>query len=271
MFRYRWRPSLGRIESIFWHKIELWVSFRMPPVWVQSASCSRSYACFIEGWTEHTVQLGDRPHDQLGHTTISAIRRSQPWSSADDWDWSTTQPARPSAELNPSSSADGRAGSTTRSDRPFDGLDRSSPSDGRAGSNKPSSSRPRSSSPPPRDLIKLALVSFQSETPLELYDFKTARTRFLVWSSNLSYKMATVNKTPWTAYIIREIWAFFGINVVSKALSSISRESAQVKKRPKRGQNAANSPLATLYEINPNRNDGLSFIVQEKINVKFGR
>ena len=32
----------------------------------------------------------------------------------------------------------------------------------------------------PLNLIKLALVSLRSEAPLEFYDFKTARTRFLV-------------------------------------------------------------------------------------------
>ncbi|KAL0677924.1 hypothetical protein Bca4012_005905 [Brassica carinata] len=32
----------------------------------------------------------------------------------------------------------------------------------------------------PRNLIKLALVSLRSEALLELYDFKTTRTRFLV-------------------------------------------------------------------------------------------
>ncbi|KAF3570794.1 hypothetical protein F2Q69_00059607 [Brassica cretica] len=32
----------------------------------------------------------------------------------------------------------------------------------------------------PQNLIKLALVSLRSEAPLELYDFKTARTHFLV-------------------------------------------------------------------------------------------
>nr|VDC96295.1 unnamed protein product [Brassica rapa] len=32
----------------------------------------------------------------------------------------------------------------------------------------------------PRNLIKFALVSLRSEAPLELYDFKTARTRFLI-------------------------------------------------------------------------------------------
>ncbi|KAG2275808.1 hypothetical protein Bca52824_058363 [Brassica carinata] len=31
-----------------------------------------------------------------------------------------------------------------------------------------------------QNLIKLALVSLRSEAPLELYDFKTTRTRFLV-------------------------------------------------------------------------------------------
>ena len=154
IFSNRWRPSRGGMESIFWHMIELWVSFPMPPVWVQSTSCSRSYARFIEWWTEHTVQLGGWP-SWINHTTIR------------------------------------QAGSTTRSAWLFDGMDRSNPSDGRAGLTNPSSSRPRSSSP--RDLIKLTLVSFRSETPLELYDFKTARTHFLVWSSNLSYETATVN------------------------------------------------------------------------------
>ncbi|KAF2564775.1 hypothetical protein F2Q70_00016844 [Brassica cretica] len=32
----------------------------------------------------------------------------------------------------------------------------------------------------PRNLINLALVSLRSEAPMELYDFKTARTCFLV-------------------------------------------------------------------------------------------
>ncbi|KAF3530556.1 hypothetical protein DY000_02039578 [Brassica cretica] len=128
------------------------------------------------GWTEHTVQLSGWPSwiqlsgwpSWIDHATSSAARRMAEllaWSIKLGHPLSWT-----------SSSADGRAGSTTRSAWPFDGLDQSSPSDGRAGSAKPSSSRPRSS----RDLIKLSLVSFRSEAPLELYDFKTTRTRFLV-------------------------------------------------------------------------------------------
>ncbi|WZZ70497.1 LOW QUALITY PROTEIN: hypothetical protein YC2023_081867 [Brassica napus] len=35
-------------------------------------------------------------------------------------------------------------------------------------------------------------------------------------------------------------------------------------------KSAAKSPLTILYEIEPNRYDSLSFILQEKINVKFG-
>ena len=35
-------------------------------------------------------------------------------------------------------------------------------------------------------------------------------------------------------------------------------------------QNAAKIPLTTLYEIKPNRYDGLSFNLHEMINVKFG-
>ena len=48
---YGWRHSHHYIEHIFWHKIELWVSFLMPPVWGQSASCSRGYSRFIEEWS----------------------------------------------------------------------------------------------------------------------------------------------------------------------------------------------------------------------------
>ena len=33
---------------------------------------------------------------------------------------------------------------------------------------------------------------------------------------------------------------------------------------------AAKSPLTILYQIKPNRYDVLSFVMQEKINVKFG-
>uniref|UniRef100_M4F2P3 Uncharacterized protein n=1 Tax=Brassica campestris TaxID=3711 RepID=M4F2P3_BRACM len=45
----------------------------------------------------------------------------------------------------------------------------------------------------PPNLIKLALASLRSGAPLELYDFKTARTRFLVSSSDVSYVTATNN------------------------------------------------------------------------------
>ena len=41
------------IPPLYWahrHKIELWVSFPMQPVWGQSASYRRSYACFTEEW-----------------------------------------------------------------------------------------------------------------------------------------------------------------------------------------------------------------------------
>ena len=44
-----------------------------------------------------------------------------------------------------------------------------------------------------------------------------------------------------------------------------------IGKRPERAQNAAKSPLAILYEIKPNRYDGLSLVTQKNINVKFGR
>ena len=47
---YSW-PKKKKIESIFWHKIELWVRFPMPSVSGQSASCSRSYARFTEEWS----------------------------------------------------------------------------------------------------------------------------------------------------------------------------------------------------------------------------
>ena len=52
---------------------------------------------------------------------------------------------------------------------------------------------------------------------------------------------------------------------------SINRKNAQVVKQPERVHNAARSPLTILYEIEPNRYDGLSFTSQEKINVKFER
>ena len=48
MFSYGWRPSHRFIDPILWHKIEIWVSFPMPPVWSQSASYSRSYTCLTE-------------------------------------------------------------------------------------------------------------------------------------------------------------------------------------------------------------------------------
>ena len=59
--------------AIFWHIIELWVSFTMPPFWDQSSSCSISYARFIEGWTEDTIQLGGWP--SLMYQTTSSVRR----------------------------------------------------------------------------------------------------------------------------------------------------------------------------------------------------
>ena len=55
----------------------------MPLVKVQSASCSRSYACFIEGWTEHTVQLGGWPSwiDQAdGRAGTIVLSSSRPQS-----------------------------------------------------------------------------------------------------------------------------------------------------------------------------------------------
>ena len=116
MFIYGWRASQGLIERIYWHKIDLWVRFLIPPVWGQSTSYSISYTCFIEGWTEHTVQLGGWlswivQNDQLGHPP-SWIDHAT--SSADRRAGSTTWPARPSAELDLSGSAEGRAGSNTR-------------------------------------------------------------------------------------------------------------------------------------------------------------
>ena len=51
IFSYGWRPSHRYTEPIFWQKIELLVSFPMPPVWGQSASRSRSYSCFTEEWS----------------------------------------------------------------------------------------------------------------------------------------------------------------------------------------------------------------------------
>ena len=63
---------------------------------------------------------------------------------------------------------------------------------------------------------------------------------------------------------------FLGINVVSKALSLINHKKAKIDKQPERARNTANGPITTLYEIEPNQYDGLSFISHEKINVKFG-
>ena len=122
MFGYGWLPSHGLIEPIVWRKIELWVSIPMPPVWGQSASYSIRYAHFIEGWTEHTVQVGRWP-SWIDQTT----------SSADGRAGSTMRPARPSTELDQSSSADGRAGSNTRPARTSAELDHSSSADGRVG------------------------------------------------------------------------------------------------------------------------------------------
>ena len=135
-------------------------------------------------------------------------------------------------QSTPSSLADGRAGSTTRPARRMAELDRSHdqldhlPSWTSTALRMALLDRPcdQLSHPPswttpvrrmaelndhavlvqsakllPRNLIKLALDSLWSEAPLELYDFKTARTSFLVWSSDLSYETAMVNWTPWTA------------------------------------------------------------------------
>ena len=99
-------------------------------------------------------------------------------SSADGRAGSTTRPARPSTELNQSSSADGRARSTTRPARPSAELDQSSSADGRAGSIVLSSSRPRSS-PPPLGFERTCSFLSRSESPFELYDLKTPRTRSL--------------------------------------------------------------------------------------------
>ena len=51
MFSYGLRPSLRNIEPIFLHKIYIWVSFPIPPVWGHSASYSISYVCFTEEWS----------------------------------------------------------------------------------------------------------------------------------------------------------------------------------------------------------------------------
>ena len=53
----RWEIKFGhsfrdlQIEPIFWHTIELCVSFPMLPVGGQSTSGNRSYVCFTEEWS----------------------------------------------------------------------------------------------------------------------------------------------------------------------------------------------------------------------------
>ena len=136
MFSYGRRFYHGLVEPIFWYNIELWGSFPMPLVWVQSASCSTpsSLADGRPGSTKRPDQPSaelDRTRYQLGHTpswiehaTSSAIRRAE----------SNTRPSRPSAKLDQSSSADGRAGSTTRPSGPSDELNQSNSADAQAGS-----------------------------------------------------------------------------------------------------------------------------------------
>ena len=51
MSSYGWRLSDHYIELIFKKYINIWVSFPIPLVWGQSASCSRSYSSFTEEWS----------------------------------------------------------------------------------------------------------------------------------------------------------------------------------------------------------------------------
>ncbi|KAF3541409.1 hypothetical protein F2Q69_00023725 [Brassica cretica] len=104
------------------------------------------------------------------------------------------RPTRPFGELDQSNSSNGRVGLSKPSNSPIRrvGLSKSSNSSNglvgpnmqsnspvrRVGSINPPSSRPRSSLL--RGWIEPALVSFRSESSQELYDLKTARTRYLI-------------------------------------------------------------------------------------------
>ena len=47
-FSNGWRPSHGDINLIFWHKIDIWVSFPILSGWGQSRYWIKSYDCFTE-------------------------------------------------------------------------------------------------------------------------------------------------------------------------------------------------------------------------------
>ena len=165
MFSYGWKPSHGLIESIFWHKIELWVSFPWFD-WVRSEV------------NQHPVAEGMLVLFKGGQSTSSS---SAIW---------------PFGELDRAS----------RPTRPFGVLDRTR-------------------------CLHPILVASSSVIGLNWLSFRLDRSHhrnFTVWklqgtrslegNLDFSYKTATFNYTPPTAYAIREVWMFFEIDVIPKML-----------------------------------------------------
>ena len=138
IFSYGWRSSHGFIEPIFLHKIELWVSLPMPPIWSQSTSCSKSYARLIKDW---------------------------PRKSSNSPIWRIGLNGRVGSS-KPSNLPNGRVRPSKLPNSPI----------WRFGPNTVPSSHSRSILF--CDQIKLTPVSSQSESPSELYSLETAKNSF---------------------------------------------------------------------------------------------
>ncbi|KAF2617311.1 hypothetical protein F2Q68_00039295 [Brassica cretica] len=108
-------------------------SFPMPPADISQHPVAEVMPVLLKGEQSTPSNFED---GRTGSTTQQARPSAELnlSSLADGRVGSTMRPARPSADLNPSSTAEGRAGSTTRSARPSAELDQSRLADGRAGS-----------------------------------------------------------------------------------------------------------------------------------------
>ena len=139
-----------------------------------------------------TRVLGQTDHGHRNNET--SIRLDQPGPPSGQIGCTSNSPqwrVRPKKQSN---SPNGQVGSNEQSNSPARRVGPNEQSNSpirRVGSTSMPSSRPRSFLL--RDRIEPALVSTLSESPLEFNDLETARTRFLIWNSNWSYKTATIN------------------------------------------------------------------------------